>query len=99
MLSTLFSYLYHGNVGSGGLASRTIHEPNCLQCRKMPLHFIGGIQMDMNLNERVQYEGHFPWDMFIFKNPNKKMYFFPAIIDTMAETTSFIIECHETVQR
>jgi len=55
--------------------------------------------MDMNLNERVQYEGHFPWDMFIFKNPNKKMYFFPAIIDTMAETTSFIIECHETVQR
>ena len=29
------------------------------------------------------------------KTPQKKMYFFPATIDSMAETLSFTTECHK----
>ena len=35
----------------------------------------------------------------IFKNPQRTAYVIPATIDTMAETASFTIECHETVQK
>ena len=41
MFSILFSYLFHGNVGSGGLPLEKIPESNCLQRQKFPYHNLG----------------------------------------------------------
>ena len=59
----------------------------------------GPLLRNHNLGQIEEGDLIVPWGLPIFKNPQRTMYFFPASIDTMAETTSCTIECLETVQK